>query len=255
MDLLNNLFRQPNDPDYALSAGSPPPPARNRWGIAAVLAAFGLMASVAVANTLRLAPLAEIERSQLIARIQDEAAQQQSLRAEVDRLTAGNRQLADSLLESETSQGTIQLISALEIPTGMRPVSGEGVIVVMDDSPEARSSSNRVVDIDLRQAVNGLWQAGAEAIAVNGHRLSARTAIRAAGDAITVDYRSLTRPYRIEAIGDGRALVAAFPKTPGGAWCAYLTMNFGVQYELSMAGSLRVSADPGLGVREAKRAE
>ena len=88
---------------------------------------------------------------------------------------------------------------------------------------------------------------------MNGHRLSSRTAIRGAGDAITVDYRSLTRPYRIEAIGDPNALLQDFPGTPGGAWWAYLKQNYGIRYELTSAGSLRLNADPGLGVRNARR--
>lgn len=253
MDLLNNLFRQPVDPDYALSQGTGR--AGTRWGMLAVLAAFGLMATLAVANTLRLAPIAETERAQLISRIRDEAAQHQALRVRVESLTSENRALSESLLDAATEETMTRQVTALEVTTGMRPVTGEGVVLVMDDAPDANSSSNRVVDIDLRQAVNGLWQSGAEAIAVNGHRLSARTAIRAAGDAITVDYRSLTRPYRIEAIGDGRALLSAFPETPGGSWWAYLRLNFGIQYEVSLAGSLRLRADPGLGVRESKRAQ
>ena len=40
---------------------------------------------------------------------------------------------------------------------------------------------------------------------------------------------------------------------PGGAWWAYLKQNYGIRYELASAGSLRLNADPGLGVRNAER--
>jgi uncharacterized protein YlxW (UPF0749 family) len=40
----------------------------------------------------------------------------------------------------------------------------------------------------------GLWEPARKPSPINGHRLSSLTAIRSAGDAITVDYRSLTRP-------------------------------------------------------------
>ena len=87
--------------------------------------------------------------------------------------------------------------------------TGPGVLVVVDDSPSAAADArDRVLDLDLQVLANGLWEAGAEAVAINGHRLSSLTAIRSAGDAITVDYRSLTRPYRVEAIGDPRTLQA-----------------------------------------------
>lgn len=47
---------------------------------------------------------------------------------------------------------------------------------------------------DVVFVVNALWAAGAEAIAVNGQRLSSRTAIRFAGDAILVNFRPLVPP-------------------------------------------------------------
>ena len=69
-----------------------------------------------------------------------------------------------------------------------------------------------------------------------------------AGSAITVNYRSLTRPYRIEAIGDPRTLQARFAQTPGGAWWQGLRDNYGMKYEVSGATQLRLAADPGLTV-------
>ena len=42
---------------------------------------------------------------------------------------------------------------------------------------------------DLQIVVNGLWDAGAEAISVNGQRLTSKSAIRFAGQAILVNYR------------------------------------------------------------------
>ena len=144
-------------------------------------------------------------------------------------------------------------MEALEPTTGVRAVTGPGVVLVADDSSTTDQSGSQVVDVDIRQAVNGLWLAGAEAISVNGHRLSSRTAVRGAGNAITVDYRSLSRPYRIEAIGDSQAMLRAFPSGPGGVWWAYLKQNYGIRYDLTSADSLRLDADPGLGVRVAER--
>ena len=110
-----------------------------------------------------------------------------------------------------------------------------------------------MVDADLLAAVNGLWQAGAEAIAVNGHRLTSRTAIRGAGQAITVDYRSLTRPYVIEAIGDGRRLADGFAASSGGGWWRSLREQYGMRLDVARSADLRLPADEGLGVRVATR--
>ena len=113
-------------------------------------------------------------------------------------------------------------------------VAGPGVLIVVDDSPAASSDArDRVLDLDLQVLANGLWQAGAEAVAINGHRLSGLTAIRSAGDAITVDYRSLSRPYRIEAIGNPRTLQARFVESPAGVWWNDLAQNRRMRYEIS----------------------
>ena len=44
-----------------------------------------------------------------------------------------------------------------------------------------------MLDPDLQKLVNGLWAAGAEAISINGQRLTNLSAIREAGEAITVN--------------------------------------------------------------------
>lgn len=71
--------------------------------------------------------------------------------------------------------------------SGQVSVIGPGIVLTINDNP--KDANGTIVDQDLRQVANGLWLAGAEAISINGHRLSARTAIRQAGAAI-VDYRS-----------------------------------------------------------------
>ena len=75
------------------------------------------------------------------------------------------------------------------------------------DRPEHRPAQHgdvsRVLDVDLQSVVNALWAAGAEAIAINGQRLTATSTIRAAGDAVLVDYRPVTSPYEVAAIGPG----------------------------------------------------
>ena len=56
--------------------------------------------------------------------------------------------------------------------------------------------------------MNGLWTAGAEAISINGQRLTVLTAIRNGGPVINVNSRPLAPPYTVQAIGDPRTLLA-----------------------------------------------
>ncbi|MFT3969654.1 MAG: DUF881 domain-containing protein [Micropruina sp.] len=250
MDLLTQLYRDALDPGYAAAE-----PRRRRWWLIGLVAlVIGLMVGTAIADQLREAPAEQVERDQLVQRIDEATATTDTLRARAAELQQQNRTLSREALARDPAAAEVQRqLDLLGPATGMQAVTGPGVILTADDAADADRKGSKVVDLDIRQAVNGLWLAGAEAIAVNGHRLSSRTAIRGAGDAITVDYRSLTRPYRIEAIGDPNALLQGFPGTPGGAWWAYLKQNYGIRYDLTSAGSLRLNADPGLGVRNAER--
>jgi uncharacterized protein YlxW (UPF0749 family) len=55
-----------------------------------------------------------------------------------------------------------------------------------------------------------LWLAGAEAIAVNGIRLSSTSAIRFAGETVLVDFQQINSPYTIEAIGPRDKMLTSF---------------------------------------------
>lgn len=250
--LLTGLREDSVDPDYARVARERGP-SRSGLVLGVVTVAFGLMVGTAVSGTLRAAPVTVAEREDLITRVQAATTSQDALQAQLARLTDETRALSAKELPSGPAGVAGSLTEQLEALAGSLAVAGPGVLLLVDDAPEdaAGGEAGRVVDQDLRQAVNSLWESGAEAIAINGHRLSVRSAIRGAGSAITVDYRSLSAPYRIEAIGDADAMSARFPGTRGGAWWAYLRKTYDMRYELSPVGELRLPADPGLGVRHA----
>jgi uncharacterized protein YlxW (UPF0749 family) len=101
-------------------------------------------------------------------------------------------------------------LRSLEFAAATGAVTGSGVVVRLGDARPSSGDVARVQDRDLQRAVNIAWSAGAEAIAVNGQRLGPLTAIRQAGDSILVDYRPVTSPYEISAIGDPQRLEAAY---------------------------------------------
>lgn len=248
MNLLNAIVAGSIDPDYQRLARRPRTRGSRVLTAVTLLLAAALISIAGVHNT-RSKPAVATERAALIAQITkaqaDNAARRQqlaSVEAQVRGLQGVN---ADPSVAAQ--------VAALDLAAGSVPVTGPGIVIVIDDGPETASGQSVVVDTDLRQVVNGLWQAGAEAIAINGHRLSNRTAIRAAGTAITVDYVSLNRPYRLEAIGDPKALPAAFAATTGGLWLTYLNQNYGITSVVSTAPTLDLPADPGLTLDEAKK--
>ena len=85
--------------------------------------------------------------------------------------------------------------------------------------------------------------------------MSALTPIRAAGAAITVDFVSLSPPYRVEAIGDARTLPARLNETSAAAWWQFLTMNYGLTMDIEASDEdLQLEADPGMTIRYAATA-
>jgi uncharacterized protein YlxW (UPF0749 family) len=255
MDLLNQIIRQPMDPDYAFAAvGNESPQGRWKLGVLAMI--IGALFAVAALQTTRGAPALQSERSELISRVQTAEREQDELRGRVTSLTEDIATLRTAALGDDDAARLVEAqISTLDPVVGNTAVTGPGVLIVVDDSPSAAADArDRVLDIDLQVLANGLWEGGAEAISINGHRLSNLTAIRSAGDAITVDYRSLTRPYRVEAIGDVRTLQARFVESSAGAWWNDLAQNRRMRYEISDVKQLDLAADPGIVLRHAGRA-
>jgi uncharacterized protein YlxW (UPF0749 family) len=256
MDLLNQIIRQPVDPDYAVVGARGNEPVRGRWMLALLGVIIGALFAVSALQTTRAAPALESERTELINRVQNAEREQDELRGRVTSLTGEIATLRTAALGDDDAASALELrIEALDPVVGNVPVSGPGVLIVIDDSPSATADTrDRVLDIDLQVLANGLWEAGAEAVSINGHRLSSLTAIRSAGDAITVDYRSLTRPYRVEAIGDPRTLQARFVESSAGAWWNDLAQNRRMRFEISDVKQLDLAADPGMVLRHAGRA-
>lgn len=256
MDLLRQIVEQPIDPDYYEPAAhrvSERRPVR-RWALAATVALAGVLFAIGAVQTTQRAPLVATERDELITRIKAAEATLEVQRAEVVALDADVARLRVAAASGDVAaEARLAEIDRLGASVGTVAVTGPGVVVVVDDAHGSDTDArDRVLDLDLQILVNGLWQSGAEAISINGHRLSALTAIRGAGEAITVDYRSLTRPYRVEAIGDPRTLPASFAMTSAGAWWNDLARNRGMTYSLSSVDSLTLGADPGMVLRYAR---
>jgi len=259
MDLLNQILHAPVDPDYArVAAGVAPGDRRHarghHWWLALVLVLAGTLFAVGALQTNRTRPVQASERTELIQRIRTAEGEQDALRRQVEDLDAQNRRLRSTALGGDDASKALETrIDQLGPLVGLAPVTGPGVVVVVDDAPTTGDDSrDQVLDLDLQVLANGLWTSGAEAVSINGHRLSALTAIRGAGDAITVDYRSLTRPYRVEAVGDPRTLQARLAESAAGAWWNDLSQNRGMTYQTSDASRLVLDSDPGITLRYAR---
>jgi uncharacterized protein YlxW (UPF0749 family) len=115
----------------------------------------------------------------------------------------------------------------------------------------AEDPRGRVRDGDLQLVVNALWAAGAEAIGINGQRLGPTTAIRFAGEAVLVDFRPVTNPYLVTAIGDPGSLRSRFLQSPQVADLAVISESFGLRFEFAQEDELSLPAGSSLELRSA----
>jgi uncharacterized protein YlxW (UPF0749 family) len=102
-------------------------------------------------------------------------------------------------------------LETLRIALGLKAMRGPGVVVRVADPKTQPKGSNPVVVSyqDIVAVVNELWAAGAEAIAVNGQRLTATTGLSQVSGTVVVNLQRLTGPFDIVAIGDPATLEGA----------------------------------------------
>ncbi|MFI5978159.1 DUF881 domain-containing protein [Streptomyces sp. NPDC051452] len=271
MSLITNVMDHSLDDGYAEAAarktsegeGGLPKTLRAKLGLAAGLVLAALVVTVGAAQARVTAPAVAKERQELIDRIDGETADADKLEGTVDKLRdqVGARQRA--ALKSSGGSAEADLMGML---SGATAVHGPGIKLVVNDAKEASSGGDgsnpretsgfsdtgRVRDRDMQRVVNGLWASGAEAVSINGRRLTALSAIRAAGEAILVDNKPLVPPYTVLAVGDGERLSTRFQNSADGLYLHALEENYAIRATVSAQGDVRLPAAPSVIVRTAQ---
>lgn len=268
MSLLVDLSRDSLDPGYREAAarravaatdpgdGAPTEPGQRHHALlaAGVLGCTVLIVLAAVQAHLS-APAAARSRSLLAAEVTRQTKSVSELEREVAALRTETAQLRDTTLRS-SSQGAAlsRQLAAEEFALGTVAVAGPGLRVTLGDataSPGGGQGPNRVLDRDLQAVVNALWASGAEAVAIDGERLSAQSAIRQAGDAILVDFKPVTSPYDIKAVGDPVAMETAFGASAVAARMRSYVQLYGLRFAYHRAAHLTLPAATDVAVRYA----
>ncbi|CAL9286819.1 DUF881 domain-containing protein [Streptomyces sp. SudanB91_2054] len=270
MSLLTNVMDHSLDDGYAEAAarkkaqdgGGLPRTLRAKLGLAAGLVLAALVVTVGAAQARVAAPAVAKEREELIDRIEEETSAADRLQKSIEELRGDVSARQREALEKNGDSDRSDLVGIL---SGAIEVHGPGVKLIVDDAKDAGtggdgqprgtsgfSDTGRVRDRDMQRVVNGLWESGAEAISINGQRLTALSAIRAAGDAILVDNRPLVPPYTVLAVGDGERLSSRFQDSVDGFYLHALQENYGIRTAISVADDLELPAAPSVIVRTAQ---
>lgn len=94
---------------------------------------------------------------------------------------------------------------------GFTPVHGPGIEVVVSDAPRSLQTGENlsealVQDGDLVVLNMMLWFGGAEAVAINGERVTATTTITSSGPTILINGHRTVGPFHVFAVGNPQVL-------------------------------------------------
>jgi uncharacterized protein YlxW (UPF0749 family) len=273
MTLITSMLDRPLDPGYAAAAqrreeaGLPRATGLRSPALIVFAVVIGVLVGFAAVQLRGGDTTKQRSKASLIERIEDQqkvvdtrAAKAGALRSEIAAIDAETLR--------DVSESLAQDVERLSLVAGAVPVRGPGFVVTVDDAPatddggtnsdpraEAASTDGKVIARDLQIITNSLWEAGAEAVSVNGQRLTSTASIRFAGEAILDVYRPLKRPYVITAIGDPGSMPAAFADGNGGTYLSTLKSSFGIQVDTKVSREVTIPASGTLATRVATVAD
>ena len=202
---------------------------KGSWSIALVCVLLGFMIAVQFKTTRQRDASVSMQRVEdLSARLTEVEKERDDLKEQVDTLKA--------------TGGTSAGDDTLRMRAGLTALTGQGVIVRLDDSTvKAKAGENPnlylIHDDDLLKVINELRAAGAEAISVNGQRLLGTSEIRCAGPTLSVNNVRSAPPFEVRAIGDADSLEQAL-KMRGGV--AETLKVWGIQLEIQKTSDVYI---------------
>ncbi|MBI4994396.1 DUF881 domain-containing protein [Candidatus Peregrinibacteria bacterium] len=142
------------------------------------------------------------------------------------KLTAAETKIAEAqkVIEKRSPPKVLKLLEYLRNLTGFNSVKAAGIRIILNDNPIVNridfsaADENFVQSTDLRDLVNLLFLKDAQAISINGKRVTPFTAIQSVFDSILIANYQASPPFIIEAAGNKEALadaVSQFKKRMG----------------------------------------
>lgn len=133
------------------------------------------------------------------------------------------------------------------IAAGLIALTGTGIVLQLEDSlepvgPDANESDYLVNSLDLRIVIEELWTAGAEAIAINGERITPTSAIIDIGPSVLVNSAYLAPPYQVTALGPAD-LYGRLSASPG--WVEFIlarAQTYGIRVQFAEPESVDIPA-------------
>ncbi len=186
---------------------------RDRGWLVLGLACVGFIAVLVFRDPPPADPTTDVpERARLATLIQREQSRAEVLREETAILRGAIDDVQSGAAQVEAVR---EQVDAARTRAGFEPSEGDGLVVTLRDSSLAKAPSGNRNDLlihsgDVHAVVNGLWGAGAGAIAVNGERVVATSALLCVGNTLLIDGTVHSPPYVFTAIGPPEVMLERF---------------------------------------------
>ena len=237
--LLDEIADSALDDDYYLVRAGEPRDGRttNTLAVGAVMVLFATLVTITALQGSAERPERLQERSAMITDIATGRAEVAALQGVLARLDREVRSLGDA--DGLDGRRTV------DTPTlgGSVPVRGPGLLVELADADVPTGDAPRVGARDLRVVLNGLWYAGAEAVAVDGLRITSLSAVTSADGVVQVNYVPLASPISVAVIGDASVLEQRFRAGAAGRYLERRTEDDGLTIDVRTSDDVALGAD------------
>jgi uncharacterized protein YlxW (UPF0749 family) len=255
---LIDLVLDPRDPGYEAAARRRGGTKVRHWydrpTVALGCVIIGFVLAVAWVHTHRSAPEAAKVHDSLVHRVRSAEQNSADLESQEAKLNTKLSQLQAAALPGSSS--LLRDLNRSQLIAGEVAAKGPGLEVrLAEPKPVAQptdvpghgertpvSGGHILIDRDVRSVVNQLWADGAEAISVNGIRLTPTSAVRFAGDAVLVDFSPISSPYIVDAIGDSDLLATGFASSDVASRYQTLASAKGIGFSFTEKTNLSLSA-------------
>lgn len=229
--------------------------ARRRWAglvpLTALAAGLLFATSAATAQGTDLRADRRLHLTELIAREQQDVAQQEEVAAE---LRSAVERAAAEVAERNSEVSAVTAPPELQFAAGLAPVVGPAVTVRLDDAPRQPGRpplSDDPDDLvvhqqDVQAVVNALWAGGAEAMTLMGERVISTSAVRCVGNTLILHGRVYSPPFVVTAIGDPSSLRRSLETDPGVLYFLSFVERFGLGYQVTTQEEVELPAYTGM---------
>lgn len=186
---------------------------RGKRILAVVAMVLGFLITEEISLNSRLAMVASVRQGEILSQLATRALQQNS--ALRNQIKSDRSRLA----ALEATPRVRDLGGALAKRAGLAPVQGPGVVVTMSDArhkafPGEPADDLLIHDQYVLHVVALLFSVGARAIAIDGQRYVATTAIFCSGPTIRINGVPYASPFTIRAVGPTAAMLQRLQHDP-----------------------------------------